>query len=97
MPELPARRCPFYGFHWPARGSHLFRGNSGECGLELNRRGPCRMEERENRVDFERCEARLRLGPLLDAGKRHIRFHAPEFPEGGLGFEAWKDCVLRDE
>jgi hypothetical protein len=95
MPDSFEHRCPFYGFHWPARGSRLFRGKAGECGLELVERGPCRMEMRENRVDFEHCQVREDLASLLDAGKRHIRFHAPEFPEEGLDFEVWKDRVLR--
>lgn len=95
MPESLAPRCPFYGFHWPARGSRLFRGNAGECGLELAERGLCRMELRENRVDFEQCEFRRSLNHLLEAGRRHIRFYAPDFPEEGLRFEVWTDRILR--
>ena len=61
----------------------------------MTERGPCRMEMRENRVDFEQCEMRWELAHLLEAGKRHIRFYGPDLPAEGLGFEDWTDRVLR--
>ena len=96
MPERPAQpNCPFYGFRWPARGSHLFRVLGNECGLDFERHGPCQMEQRGDRVDFDQCQLRLNLQHLWDAGKNHIRFHAPDLPSTGLIFECWKDRVLR--
>lgn len=94
MPEGPPR-CPFYGFHWPADGSHLFRGRPGECGLDLSERGLCQMEARKERVDFERCEVRGRLDHLLHAGKRYIRFYSPELPAEGVPLDVWTDRVFR--
>lgn len=96
MPE-PQRRplCPFYGFRWPNHTSRLFRAEGSECGLDLDRHGPCQMELRQNRIDFDSCEVRSSHQHLLHAGRHHIRFHAPELPSNGLTLDDWKDRVLR--
>lgn len=88
-------RCPFYGFHWPAKGSDLFHSGAGECGLDLRQHHACRMEAQSRSADFHRCEVAGELGHLLEAGRHLIRFHAPHLPADGMPFDAWRDQAMR--
>ena len=90
----PRPRCPFYGFHWPERGSHLMQTGTAECGLDLFEHGPCKMEGRQESVDFERCVLRSERRNLIEAGKRCIRFHGPDLPSDGVLLERWHDVVM---
>ena len=89
------RRCPFYGFHWPAQGSNLIERESSECGLDLDRHGPCQMEMEQMPVDFDRCSLRLEWKNLIEAGKRYIRFHGAGLPRDGVSLEKWQDLIMR--
>ena len=91
------RRCPFYGFHWPDRGANLWWSGGAECGLDLDRHGPCRMEREHGEVDYCRCPLRVTSQNLLDAGKHHIRFYAPELPPDGLPLEIWSEVARNRE
>ncbi len=98
LPGLKSRpRCPFYGFHWPAKGSSLIEAGTPECGLDLYHHGPCKMELEQMTVDFDRCHVRKDRQYLLDAGKRYIRFHADELPSDGVPLEKWHDVVMRKQ
>lgn len=88
-------RCPFYGFHWPARGSNLVDTGTAECGLDLDQHGVCRMETNEAPVDFDRCALRSERKHLIEAGKRHIRFHGAELPRDGVPLEKWQHLVMK--
>jgi hypothetical protein len=94
-PDGSQRKCPFYGFHWPERGTSLQWSGGSECGLDLDHHGPCQMEQQHDEVDFQRCPRRLTSKNLLDAGKLHIRFYSPELPPDGLPLETWS-ALVRD-
>jgi hypothetical protein len=90
-------KCPFYGFHWPERGTSLLWSGAAECGLDLEHHGMCRMEREHTEVDFHQCPVRLNSQNLLEAGKHHIRFYSAELPPEGLPFAIWSDIVLSRE
>ena len=88
-------RCPFYGFHWPARGSNLIGGGTAECGLDLDEHKLCRMEFEQGAVDFDRCALRSDWRNLIEAGKRHIRFYGADLPGDGVPLEQWQSLVMK--
>jgi hypothetical protein len=88
-------RCPFYGFHWPVRGSNLRETGTAECGLDLVEHGPCLMERRQEAVNFEACPVQSERRNLIEAGRRHIRFHGPDLPADGVSLDRWQDLVMR--
>lgn len=90
----PRPRCPFYGFHWPARSTDLIEVGAAECGLDLDGHGLCRMETEQNPVDFERCGRRAEWKNLIEAGKRYIRFHGAGLPGAGVSWEQWQQLVM---
>lgn len=65
-----------------------------ECGLDLDHHGPCKMAAGRREPDFALCDLPARHRCLLEAGKRHIRFHPSGLPPSGIGFEAWREAIL---
>jgi hypothetical protein len=55
------------------------------------------MEREHGEVDFCRCPLRLTSQNLLDAGKHHIRFYAPDLPPDGLPLEIWSEVARHRE
>ena len=93
----PRPRCPFYGFHWPARSTNLMEMGTAECGLDLDGHGLCRMEMEQRPVDFESCGRRSECQNLIEAGKRHIRFHGKDLPGAGVSLEQWQRLVMQQK
>ncbi len=93
----PRPRCPFYGFHWPARSSSLLEMGTAECGLDLDGHGVCQMETEQRLVDFETCVRRSEWKNLIDAGKKYIRFHGAGLPGGGVPLDQWSQVVMRQK
>jgi hypothetical protein len=53
------------------------------------------METNEAPVDFDRCALRSERKHLIEAGKRHIRFHGAELPRDGVPLEKWQHLVMK--
>lgn len=87
------KRCPFYGFRWPDRQSRLVHIGGAECGLDIDRNGPCKMESTGREVDFRSCEIASAARVYLDCGADRIRFYPPGAPEG-IALDAWTDRVM---
>lgn len=87
--------CPFYGFRWPDRQPKLVYVGGGECGLDIDGNGPCRMETSGMPVNFCRCEVANAARLYLVAGADRIRFYPPEEPEG-ISLEEWTDLVMSE-
>jgi hypothetical protein len=92
-PQVAHQKCPFYGFRWPERQSTLFHVGGNECGLDVEKNGPCQMECQGMLVNFHRCEVAHAARAYLQAGADRIRFYPPG--EEGIGLEAWTDRVMR--
>jgi hypothetical protein len=87
------KRCPFYGFRWPERKPGLVHVGGSECGLDVEKNGPCQMERQGRQVDFWRCEVAHAARNYLEVGADRIRFNPPG--EEGVGLQAWTDRVMR--
>lgn len=70
--------CPFYGFHWPQNSSKLRHTGGNECGLDLDKHGPCRMELDGLAPDYFACPVVQRERHALQAGKHVITFVMPD-------------------
>lgn len=67
---------------------------TAECGLDLFEHGSCKMEGRQESVDFEACGLRPERRNLIEAGRRYIRLHGPDLPSGGVLLDRWQDVVM---
>lgn len=87
------KRCPFYGFRWPDRQSKLIHVGGGECGLDIERNGPCKLEAAGREVNFWQCEVAAAAQVYLNAGADRIRFFPPGTEEA-IGLEEWTERVM---
>jgi hypothetical protein len=78
---LVAVRCPFYGFRWPDNTRDLIQVGGNECGLDVQRNRPCKMEQEGRTVNFDYCDVPVKWKPLLDAFRHQIRFRILDAPE----------------
>lgn len=86
-------KCPFYGFRWPERRPDLIAVGGNECGIDVDRNGPCRMEAKGCAANYSYCEAAADARVYLTLGSDRIRF----FPSGlaeGVPLEAWTNQVM---
>ena len=87
------KRCPFYGFRWPDRQSKLVYIGGNECGLDLDRNGPCKMEATGQEVNFCLCDVAQAARTYLEVGADRIHFR-PGGDGEEVGLEAWTDQVM---
>jgi hypothetical protein len=66
--------CPFYGFRWPERTTHLFLVSGNECALDFTENGPCRMESQGCKPDVRRCETAANAKAFLTLVADRILF-----------------------
>lgn len=93
----PRPRCPFFGFHWPEKGSNLVDTGTNECGLDLECHGPCKMQGGNGQIDFYRCDLPVRARNFLAAGRHYIRFYPAELPGTGIEYEPWRDLTTAEQ
>lgn len=87
------KRCPFYGFRWPARQSRLVQIGGNECGLDIEENGPCRMEAAGLEVNYVLCDVANAAQMYLELGADRIRFRAGGSSEE-ISLEEWTDQVM---
>ncbi len=89
----PGRRCPFYGFAWPAASLRLQYEGGNRCGLALDRIAPCAMEEAGWNVDIRMCPMADKMVHFIRCASPVIGFVTPEHPEG-LSYSEWRRRTL---
>ena len=80
--------CPFYACRWPERSPKLEKSEPKECGLDVDRQGPCRMEQQGRSIDLYSCPLALAKQPVLRASEHLITFPGDPAPTTLL---EWKD------
>ena len=87
--QQPCRRCPFYGFSWPAASLRLQHEGGNRCGLALDRIAPCAMEEAGWDVDIRMCLMADKMVHFIRCASPVIAFVTPDHPEG-LPYAEWR-------
>jgi len=64
--------CPFYGYLWPERSPTLRWVGTNQCGLDVDRNEPCKMERDGKEPNYHTCSIVNANHNLINAAKRPI-------------------------
>jgi hypothetical protein len=83
--------CAFYGFRWPERSAILRFTGGNECGMDLDKNGPCTMELANRPIEYCACPIVRDRRILLEHAKQRVCFAMPDSPP--LSLADWERGV----